>query len=316
MAKGKKETIDSDTAHDQAEVLTTANSTPESDASVETCEVCEFAMASAIEDDVHMASELQWVANRYPNAIDRDEAMSLSAQLNPVGDDGGVKPMYERASSSRHVTKERIRHGSSFGRIFDEAGETWSAFEIMPRGCRVRHSELGSLSGPGLLDVLATTFDMVGIDDNEGMLLGFFYAESDPIRGLIRCGLRGVASAGIAKQIEGLSAFARFKDPEDFDGCDEFFEDQIGSRIIVNQGDRPAQHIQDLIQVCWPQRPTILRQDGSFKRDLDMRPVPQPLSSQIALWLDQWSLADLTLMIGLCEGDDGQLHQCHSFRDY
>jgi hypothetical protein len=54
-----------------------------------------------------------------------------------------------------------------------------------------------------------------------------------------------------------------------------------------------------LVQSFWPSRPVYISDDGKRRRVREKRRIPEPYHSQVLLWLDQWRLVDLTLMIGL-----------------
>ncbi len=208
-------------------------------------------------------------------------------------------------------------YGAAIDRVFDNEGETKYTFQIHARSLKVGHGHLESLEAPEIVEAVALTLDALGIDDRQGMLIGRLHIESDPVRKLYRFSLCGIASYGIAKLLENLRVFPRFRDTENNtdDDKDLEFYDPIGERVIVKPLAGLAQDLPNLIQSCGLSRKVVVDQNGVRRRVDINEPIPEPLASQIEQWLEKCDPSELMLMIGIGETEDG-LGRFYSFYDY
>ncbi len=298
-----------DYANDGGRETFGAHSDCEADTVGPNCDQCRNTVVHAAWSDAHKARLLREVGRLHPSEVDQEAAIALANRLEPKFKelDPECIPTCESAASALFIASEQLRMFSELDDLLDEWTESGFGFKIYPLEWSFEPQLLRKIEAPKLLDSLGSIFDKVGLDARHGVLLGFLQGEYDPVRNLCRLSLAGIASRGTAKLIKKLGHFPTFRDFP-FGGA-YWDEDDLGDpfidKVSVWGVDSPAQHEAKLFQSDWPLCPTFLNKKGKFERIEDRRGIPDLLEAQILLWLDQWKLPELTLMVGIVDGEFG-----------
>lgn len=172
------------------------------------------------------------------------------------------------------------------------------AITILPMTWDFKPEELERVV-PALLlaSLLAALYDK-GAANANGWLMVFIHGEWDPIGQVYRLHVHGYAYGEMVDVVDRLRTLPNYK-------TQRYLKDgslsPVYRRVQVKRKP-PKNRLRQItyrFQSYWPAKAIVISQDGSRKRARRKRRIPEPHHSQVLLWLDQWDVADLTLMIGL-----------------
>lgn len=136
----------------------------------------------------------------------------------------------------------------------------------------------------------------VGTRPENGFLFAGYHNESDPTTQLFQGHHHILATGGYVDLLNGLRGLKGYRPTS------SVRTPIRATHTLTN----PAHALTYLLKSYWPQRPSLpLGANGSPKRPRKGQRIDEPYHSQVLLWLDQWTLSDLTLLMGMRVGQQG-----------
>jgi hypothetical protein len=172
------------------------------------------------------------------------------------------------------------------------------AVTIIPMTWEFKPAELGGVIPMLLLAALAASCYAKGAANATGWLMVHIHGEYDPIGQIYRLHVHGYAYGEMVDVVDRLRTLPNYK-------TRRYLKDGSVSpvyRRVQVKRKPPKNRLRQVtyrLQSYWPAKAIIISDDGARKRARQKRRIPEPHHSQVLLWLDQWDIADMTLMIGL-----------------
>lgn len=164
--------------------------------------------------------------------------------------------------------------------------------------------DLRQLDPRKLLNGLRTDLNRCGAVGADGALIAFLHGEFEPNRCLYQPHCHLLAIGEMSDVVDRLRELDKYQ-PVRGDNLDTI---PIACPVRIQR--RPLSNmplpLTYLLKSYWPSRwVSDLHPDGSYDRQRNTARISEPYHSQVLLWLDQWSLKDITLMIGMFVSKDG-----------
>lgn len=130
----------------------------------------------------------------------------------------------------------------------------------------------------------------------KGFLIAVYHSEFDPISAEFQGHFHVFASGDYALALERLRRLRGYRPTA-------LVRTPVRARRKIST---PAHALTYVLKSYWPQRPVLpLGANGSGKRPRHGQRIKEPYHSQVLMWLDQWTLSDLTLVMGARVGKEG-----------
>ena len=174
-----------------------------------------------------------------------------------------------------------------------------SVFSAVNRTWTFTPAELRRANAAKLMRRFRTDLNRMGAGDADGFLIGFLHGEWEPNEGVYRLHVHGVAAGGMIAVVDGLRGRNHYRHDPDA---------AVVDAIKVSR--KPLEHLPFAISYqfksYWPQR-WIGWSDkaGKVVRQRRGHRIKEPHHSQVLLWLDRWSLADMSLLMKVRVGRNG-----------
>ena len=178
------------------------------------------------------------------------------------------------------------------------------AVTIIPQTWEFKADELDSVVPRLLLAALLAALYAQGAAKAYGWLDVVIHGEWDPIGQVYRLHAHGYAYGEMIDVVDRLRNLPNYK-------TRRYLKDgslsPVYRRVQVKRKP-PKNRLRQItyrMQSYWPAKAIIMSDNGVRKRARQKRRIAEPHHSQVLLWLDQWDISDLTLMIGLRVTKDG-----------
>jgi hypothetical protein len=260
-------------------------------------------LAASRREDALRASGLSKAAAKHPDAIKGDEAAALVGKLDRAAN-GAETP--ETLASSVHLRGFRIRVVGAIWQLVVGVIAVMKvcAFTVIPATLEFSPDELDGVDPRRLIAGLRTALYGKGAGEAKGWLIAFLHGEHDPVGGVYRLHMHGLAAGEMVQVVDKLRELPNYKTQrlmQDGSLSPVYRRVRIERKSLVNL---PAV-LSYLLQSFWPSRAVLICDEGKRIRARRKQRIVEPYHSQVLLWLDRWNLADLTLMIGLRVTKDG-----------
>ena len=172
------------------------------------------------------------------------------------------------------------------------------AVTVIPMTWEFTFAELFQVIPMFLLAALRASLYAQGAAQANGWLMLFIHGEYDPLGKVFRLHVHGYAYGEMVGIVDKLRTLPNYK-------TRRFLKDGSPSpvyRRVQVKRKPPKNNLRQItyrLQSYWPAKAIVISEDGTRKRARQKRRIKEPYHSQVLLWLDQWDVADLTLMIGL-----------------
>ncbi|MEJ7925763.1 hypothetical protein WG908_03215 [Sphingobium sp. AN641] len=230
------------------------------------------------------------VVHKGTDAFDDQKALALAERLlaSANGDetDSLACPIY--------MGRQRFNIGGAFWKL-GETGDP-KTFTVIPRDWIYTPDELAKLDPKLLIRRFLAQLERKGIRGKTGYLFAGLHGEYDLNTGLFHVHLHGFVDGEMVDVVRSLKKLPRYRFNRRRDIRSPI---RIRWKSLTNLPHPLIYTIQD----WWPARYTFIR-DGKPVRGRKRR-IPEPYHTLLLLWLDQWSLSDVTLMVGMSVGKDG-----------
>lgn len=249
---------------------------------------------NARNEDFHRARSLTKVAARYSSS-DLTATLDLARRLA-----SGQSCDRRTLASSRYMRRFRLRLiGALWPLVADgpwTPGEV-SSFTAIPRGWSFTPGTLETADPRKLLARLRSQLNRAGAKDADGFLIAHLHGEFEPQSRIYQLHVHGIAAGGMIAAIDRLRTTPSYTS----DGL-------VRGRMHISR--KPLKDIPYPLgypfKSYWPcRRIGRVGREGLIKRQRGHHRIPEPYHSQVLLWLDRWSVSDLTLLMNLRVGRDG-----------
>ena len=249
------------------------------------------------EEDPHRAERLAKARNA-PGLFRAWSALKLARKLRR-------RRRPRTPASSRYMRDWRIRLiGAVWKLINDSPWDPATAgnvgvFSAVNRTWTFTPAELRRVDAARLMQNFRTDLNRAGAVTADGFLIGFLHGEWEPNEGVYRLHVHGVAAGGMIAVIDALRQRKSYR---------HYPDGAVKDAIKVSR--KPLEHLPFAISYqfksYWPER-WIGWSDkaGKVVRERRGRQIKEPHHSQVLLWLDRWSLEDMSLLMKVRVGRDG-----------
>ena len=227
--------------------------------------------------------------------VNNDAAAELANCLaGPISQCDGRPP------SSRYMRKFRIQIIGHLWRLIEDEGwqrEGVTAFTVLPRGWEFTPETLHQADPRRLLDRLRGQLKRAGSGDADGFLIASIHGEFDPEEKIYRLHAHGFAAGGMIGVLDGLRTLPAYRPRPSV---------TVPMQIRRKPLDNLPYPLGYPFKGYWPSRRIgPVGDTGTIKRQRGHHRIPEPYHSQVLLWLDRWSVADMTLLMNLRVGPAG-----------
>lgn len=170
------------------------------------------------------------------------------------------------------------------------------SFTVLIRDWIFTPEELCNVKPAKLLRRFLRILQRAGVYQKRGYIFVGLHGEFNRNTGCFHLHLHGIADGQMVDVIRGLKRLPRFR----FDRKRDLRSPIRVTRLRMTNLPYPLLYT---VQDWWPGRFTLSR-NGKPRRSGRQR-IPEPYHTALLLWLDRWSLADMTLMVGMRVGKDG-----------
>ena len=173
-----------------------------------------------------------------------------------------------------------------------------AAFTIVPRTWEFRSDALEAVDPRALLEALRTAIYGGNVPGMCGWIFAYLHGEWDPIGEVYRIHVHGFAAGDMIGLIDDLRYYPNY-------GTQRFLPNgqlnPVYRRVQISR--QPLTNLPLPLTYClqsyWPARALVICDDGRRIRARRKQRIPEPHHTQVMEWLHQWSIDELTLMIGL-----------------
>lgn len=225
------------------------------------------------------------------------QAQALARKLERSADDGDypVSP-----ACALFMGWFRYRFIAALWKLYAEqlVADSPKTLTIIPRAWEFTPEQLMDADPRRLLESLRTTLYKMGAKDADGWLIMFLHGEYDPVAGVFRLHVHGLASADMIEVVKKLRKLDQFKTRKlgPTGGPEAIYRPVRIRGMALTDLPAPLSYI---AQSFWPSRAIYVDQDGNNRRQKLKRRIPEPYHSLVLLWLDRWNVNDLMLRIHL-----------------
>jgi hypothetical protein len=250
-----------------------------------------------IEEDRRRMAALRALANR-----DRHKRGKLRRVARRI-----AYSMRQRARSLASATYMRNLRQRVSGQVWSLFDRTRNlnprTFTLFPRGWEVPAGQLHRFNPQRKLNALRSLINRSGGGQADGYLLAVIHGEFEPGRQVyqlhVHClaagGLRDVVDKAVRKTPTVRVVFGAY-------GVTDFVRFRL--RMDGEPTNLPSAFTY-LVKSYWVSRLQYRNAQGMLRRSRWATRIPEPHHSEVLLWLDQWRLADLTLLMNISVGREG-----------
>ena len=181
---------------------------------------------------------------------------------------------------------------------------------IFVPGGEIHISELLDTCPRKLLSRLRRALCRCGAKDMVGWFFGAIHGEYNPDTEMVRVHVHAVVNGGMIKAVQRLKKRRSYKPI--IRAIDGVLKRVPRIRMTKKPLTDPPHALSYVLKSYWPSvwEGVI---DGKIKRRNRPTRIPEPAHTRVLLWLDQYNLDDVTLLIGLRVGINGfELNKCTS----
>ena len=243
--------------------------------------------------NLHKSAETAKVASNA--ALARELAERLECGL---AEDSSAQSL----ASALYMRDLRIRVGGALWKLAeDSCFGAPATFTAIGRGLEIPGRYLSSVDPRAVCAAFRSNLNRAGAKDATGYLAAFLDGEYEPLSDVFRLHFHGLVAGDMRDVLERLRTTRKYASSRDASAGERVVQHiRVSRRVLTNLPD-PLTY---LLKPFWPCRwegdiNGIQRRQGYRSR------IPEPRHSQLLLWLDRWSLKDMTLLMGLRVGADG-----------
>lgn len=225
------------------------------------------------------------IAGEARRLIDR-----LESDASGDGDSGSLASMV----SMRPL---RISFAYAVVEVLEEQpDEPVSVVTLLPGGCNFVVPTLKGVKPKRLLEILRADLNRCGAKAAGGWLIVGLHGEFDPVSALYRLHFHAVVAGEMIQLVGRLRKLRKYQSKRRGPGKLRMATDKpikISRKPITNLPTTVAY----VLQSFWPARSIVQLNDGVERKQRTKQRIPSPYHTEVLLWLDQWTLQDMVLLM-------------------
>lgn len=240
--------------------------------------------AASAEEDATRIRLLKRTANCNPAL--RRAARRLAAKLQ---DPDGAATL----ASSVYMRRQRINIAGKLAQLY-EAYPDARLFTVIPRGWQFRPDELGDANPAKLMAGFRSDLNRCGAVSATGFVVAFVHGEYDPGQNIYQLHMHGLADGGMLPALNRMRSRPKYKNGQRGSGETLRVTQRvkIGKKAITDVPLAMAY----MVQNSWPSRWSGELGSGKVVRQRLKYRIPEPYHTQVLLWLDQWTLNNISML--------------------
>ena len=253
---------------------------------------------AAKREDRKRVSLLRKAARDHSGAIDVKAAVRLAKRLD-YEKRGTSSP--QTLASYLYVRGMRWRIGGALLRLIERSKPARvSTATLIPTDGRLTLAQLASLDPRKPLEKHRADFNRYGAGKADGWAVVGIHGDFENETELFQIHYHIVAADGMIDVIERLRGARKYRRPADQRALN--YRPIRRSRKALTNLPGPLTYI---LKGFWPAKRRGLVASGEEKRNRKASRIPEPFHTQLLLFLDRWSLEDITLLMKLGVGKRG-----------
>ena len=250
--------------------------------------------SEATAEELLRAKLIQAACNAPDGSFDRRDALELAKRLRSSGT-GELE--FKSMASKLYMGRMRHRIGGALWKLAKKYPDA-RTFTIAPRGWVFNADELQRLDPRLLINSLRSAINRAGAKNSGGFLILSIHGEFEPSSKLYYLHVHGFADARMLAVINRLRKKPKYRRRRS--KGEKRTRVRLGRKALTNLP-YPLTYI---YQSSWPKR-WRGEFDGVEYKGSKRHRIPEPFQTILLLWLDKWSLRDITLMMGISVGRNG-----------
>ncbi|RYG56905.1 MAG: hypothetical protein EON56_03370 [Alphaproteobacteria bacterium] len=176
-------------------------------------------------------------------------------------------------------------------------------FTLFPRGWEVPAGQLDGFNPIKKLAALRSLINRCGRQHLGGYLIAFIHGEFEPSRNVYQLHIHGIVAGSLRDVIDQeVRKTPSVRSNDGTYGLSDFVRHRLRMESSLTDLPRPITY---LVKSFWPSKLQYLNAQGQLRRHRRVRRIGEPYHTEVLLWLDQWRLNDLSLLMNLSVGKDG-----------
>ena len=191
----------------------------------------------------------------------------------------------------------RLRISGHLWRLM-RLGSQNTTVTIIPRRWEFTPDELDGVDPRKLMKGFRTDLYRAGVKEVDGWLFGYLHGEFDSNAKVYRLHVHVACSKAVVPVIDKLRTMGSYRSTRLLpDGSPS----PVFRRVWVRRKrlEKMPDPVTYVVQSFWPSRPIHIDENGKRSRLRQKGAIREPYHSRVLMWLDRWSIQDLTLMVGL-----------------
>ncbi|WP_162888220.1 hypothetical protein [Sphingomonas mesophila] len=204
---------------------------------------------------------------------------------------------HETLASKVFMGRNRFRVGGALWQLFEEELPI-RTFTVRPRNWLYSVAEFADVDPRDLINRFRSTLNRAGGGKAEGFLIGAIHGEFDEGSALFDLHVHGAADREMLGVVDRLRHLPNYRCRRD--------EGNERPRVVIRRKalSNLPYPLTYIFQSSWPKR-WRGEVEGANRRGTVRHRIPEPYHTIQLLWLDQWSLNDISLLMGAYVGKDG-----------
>lgn len=254
------------------------------------------------DEDALRVRRLRKAAHKFGKEMDLAAAEDLIKRLSysKIG-----KRAPDTLASSRRMRRYRIRVAGWLWRLIERGKfRDVSVVHLVPTDLRFTAEQLEGVDPRRLLERLRADLNRKGASKADGWAFFALHGEFEPNSETYQLHFHGVAADGMVAVVDRLRQCRKYKRPKGPKRQRKsVFRPIVRSRKPLTNLPEPLTYI---LKAFWPlKRIGVVNDDGDEFRDRMGKRIPEPFHSQVLLWLDRWTLSDITMLMKLSATSKG-----------
>lgn len=224
--------------------------------------------------------------------FDRGEALDLARRLEESG--RGIA-VHHTMASKVYMGMMRVRICGALWELADRTNANTFTI-LLPDGLMDDH-QLLTFDPEAEMQRLRSRLNRLDAKEADGYLFGAIHGEFNPLTNLFEVHIHGLARDGMLEVVDRLRTLPGYRSRK---GPEERQKVKVGRKPLDNL----PYPITYILQSSWPTR-CRGEVNGKIYAGEGRGRIPEPYHTALLLWLDRWSLPQITLMMGMRVGREG-----------
>jgi hypothetical protein len=249
----------------------------------------------------------EWIPLHAPTLPRRKLRRRAERLAKRLSRSGAGEKVPQTLSSSCYMRELRLRIGGWMWALVDRPEcDNARTFTLIPRGGSIPVAGLWAFNPVKFIEGIRADINRKLGKERDGFLILFLDAEFDTESEVYSFHVHGLAAGALLEAVRKLKPGKhqrKGKRPSNKYRSDE----QVHKRVMV--GKKPLNNLPDpLTYMCkpfWTRKRTGIVCSGKVKRENRKGRIREPFHTQLLVWLDRYSISDISLMMRMRVTDKG-----------